>query len=175
MNFENRKIKFSFEDENYEVGMEAYNTNKILLPDGRVLEVSGWLESYPPHAMGLFVKIGATADNFTIPATLKEQTLEEMNAKWQKNLFNPELDHNAKDLIKTVKPLMAVLMKHGTQAINLENLMPEKVNGMHLAVILRSTAEKRNEVKGWAEALEVARQALTSQKIDPNEALIGLL
>lgn len=48
------KINFVFENEDYQVSMDAYDTNKaIRLPDGRVLGVNGWLESYPPQAMGI--------------------------------------------------------------------------------------------------------------------------
>lgn len=48
------KISFVFENEDYQVSLEAYDKNKaIRLPDGRVLDTNGWLESYPPQVMGL--------------------------------------------------------------------------------------------------------------------------
>ena len=43
------EIKFEFEGKTYKVGMEAYDKNLIILPDGRILKVTGWLESYPPQ------------------------------------------------------------------------------------------------------------------------------
>lgn len=174
MNVEDRKIKFTFEEENYEVAMEAYNTNKILLPDGRILGVTGWLERFPPIAQGLTLMVDAVINQFTILAVLKEKTQEEMNNKWKNNLFNLELGHGAKDLIKTVKPLMAYLLRFGAEAVDLSNLNSDKVNGMHLAVVLRATAEKKNQVKDWDEALEVVKKALINQGIEPNEALVGL-
>lgn len=154
--------------------MQAYDTNKIALPDGRVLEASGWLEVFPPIAQNLTVKAEATVDEFTILAVLLKQTQEEMNAKWKNNLFNLELGYGAKDLIKTTKPLMAFLLQFGAGSVDLSNLNSDKINGMHLAVVLRATAEKKSEVKGWIEALEVAKKALDNQKINPEEALIGL-
>jgi len=48
-------IKFRFEDKAYEVGDEAYDKCKIVLPDGRLLEPTKWLESFPPQAEGLHI------------------------------------------------------------------------------------------------------------------------
>ena len=45
------KIRFNFEGKSYQVGLEAYDTSIITLPDGRILVVSGWLESFPPIPM----------------------------------------------------------------------------------------------------------------------------
>lgn len=41
---------FIFEDKRYQVSIEAYEqSGNIKLPDGRILEVDGWLESMPPQ------------------------------------------------------------------------------------------------------------------------------
>lgn len=45
----NSQIRFSYEGKDYTVGSEAYNVNRIVLPDGRVLDVEHWLESAPPQ------------------------------------------------------------------------------------------------------------------------------
>ena len=47
------KIQFAFESKNYEVDLCAYESDMILLPDGRMLHVSGWLESCPPKPQSL--------------------------------------------------------------------------------------------------------------------------
>lgn len=50
------KINFSFNNEDYEVGIEAYDKNlDIQLPDGKVLAVNQWIESSPPQPEGLHV------------------------------------------------------------------------------------------------------------------------
>lgn len=41
-------IHVFFEDKVYTVDIEAYQTNLIGLPDGRVLQTDMWMESYPP-------------------------------------------------------------------------------------------------------------------------------
>lgn len=46
-------IKFKYNGKLYEVSMAVYNENKsIKMPDGKVINVLGWLESYPPQPMG---------------------------------------------------------------------------------------------------------------------------
>lgn len=47
-------IIFGYEGKVYSVGYEAYDKNRIVLPDGRVLEAGGWLESLPPQPTGLY-------------------------------------------------------------------------------------------------------------------------
>lgn len=47
------EIHVSYEGKKYTVPMAAYDTNLIGLPDGRVLQSAGWLESYPPQHMAL--------------------------------------------------------------------------------------------------------------------------
>jgi hypothetical protein len=46
-------IIIEFEGVKYEVDLEAYETDKILLPDGRLLQVQGWHESHPPKPVKL--------------------------------------------------------------------------------------------------------------------------
>ncbi len=48
-------INFEFEGNQYTVEARAYDLNRIVLPDGRILEATGWLESYPPQPKLLFV------------------------------------------------------------------------------------------------------------------------
>lgn len=47
------EIEFTYEDKRYTVPLRAYDLNRIVLPDGRVLEANAWLESYPPQPEGL--------------------------------------------------------------------------------------------------------------------------
>jgi len=48
-----RQIAFKYEGQRYVVDSKAYDLNKIVLPDGRMLEAESWLESYPPQPQGL--------------------------------------------------------------------------------------------------------------------------
>lgn len=65
-------ISFVFEDTRYFVSMDAYDTNYILLPDGRTLQAQGWFESFPPQVGGLVV-----VDSFegATPAQYESTTL----------------------------------------------------------------------------------------------------
>lgn len=48
-------IKFGFEGKQYEIAADAYEVDKIQLPDGRVLKVGCWLETSPPKPADLTV------------------------------------------------------------------------------------------------------------------------
>lgn len=50
----------------------------------------------------------------------------------------------------------------------------DRVNGEHLACALRCTYSMQERVKGWKTGLEIARQALIRDGVDPEDALIGL-
>jgi hypothetical protein len=93
---------------------------------------------------------------------------------WHVNLFDRYASNDALALSKTTKPLIRALLKGGPESIDLRNLDINKVNGMHLAVILRATSSKRDSVPGWREALTLARAALLRDNINANNALIGL-
>jgi hypothetical protein len=46
-------INFEFEGQLYTVDASAYDLNRIILPDKRILEADRWLESLPPVPEGL--------------------------------------------------------------------------------------------------------------------------
>ena len=45
-------ITFVWKGKNYTVESRAYDLSRIVLPDGTVLQVTSWLESYPPQVGG---------------------------------------------------------------------------------------------------------------------------
>lgn len=49
---DSRKISFEYEGEHYTTSMAAYSKSGIVLPDGRLLRVTLWLESLPPQVGG---------------------------------------------------------------------------------------------------------------------------
>ena len=46
-------ISFTYEGKRYSVSHEAYDLDRIVLPDGRVLQVEAWKEISPPQPVGL--------------------------------------------------------------------------------------------------------------------------
>jgi hypothetical protein len=90
--------------------------------------------------------------------------------EWKKFLF----DYKAAELSQTTTALFRKLMNEGYASLDLSGLSADTVNGMHLAVILRATATKQREVKGWGEALDIAKPALIAQGVSWTDALAGL-
>lgn len=48
-------IHFAFEGKPYRAPADFYNTGYAALPDGRIVQADGWLETYPPQPAGLKV------------------------------------------------------------------------------------------------------------------------
>ncbi len=66
-------IRFSYKGKNYKVGMEAYELDKILLPDGTMLAVeNGWLESLPPQPSGLVKQAYQSAPNTPLESIARQ-------------------------------------------------------------------------------------------------------
>ena len=67
------------------------------------------------------------------------------------------------------------LVELGPGSINLNGLVASRVQGEHLASILRMTSSFRDLTPGWEFALEVAKDALSRGGVDYREALAGLI
>lgn len=99
------KIKLSYDNQDYEVGMEVYDKNlDILLPDGRVLSVTGWLERNPPQPDGL-----KELDPFTLERSITaEAKIVNKNVMFVKPEVQVEYDappvHNKFNFEKRVDP-----------------------------------------------------------------------
>jgi len=64
-------IYFSYDGQRFVVEGRAYDVGRIVLPDGRLLEASGWLESMPPQPTGLHEINHLFADS--TPAEIAQQ------------------------------------------------------------------------------------------------------
>jgi hypothetical protein len=131
----------------------------------------------------IFVILG-TASSSTSPldgeafrqtSTERQQVLRSLEEQWKAQVLNPNSEVDAKSLTKTVKVVFETLTQFGSAALDLRNLPQEKVNGVQLAVVLRSTLSRKESTKGWVEALEVAREALRREGKAEEDALSGLL
>lgn len=98
-----------------------------------------------------------------------------LEAGWKDRVLNCKLTVDSAELTRTAKSVMAALTKFGDEAIDLSALPADRVNGMHLAVLLRATWTRKESTKGWKTALGIARAALANQGVDPSEALIGMV
>jgi hypothetical protein len=106
---------------------------------------------------------------------LQQRTIENLNSAWKSQVLDSSAGILANDLTKTVKAIFQVMTSIGPAAIDLGDLPSEKVNGVHLAVVLRATMAKKEQTRGWATALETARAALRRDGLDEADALSGLI
>lgn len=79
------------------------------------------------------------------------------------------------DLTVTAESVLEAISEFGPKILNLSLLDSNQVQGEHLATVLRTSFDWRDNVPGWNEALQVARQALLREGVDPEDALYGLV
>jgi len=99
--------------------------------------------------------------------------IQKWNRVWLQRVVNRQISGNAAELTKTTRAVFEVLARHGSGAIKLDGLSPQ-VNGMHLAMVLRATADELEGTESWKKALAIARSALEEAGVDPKVALYGL-
>jgi len=68
-------IHFEYEGQTYVVSENAYNLNRIVLPDCRVIDVGYWLESKPPKPRDMSVSACCPHDK----VTTAEQLAKDVN------------------------------------------------------------------------------------------------
>ena len=93
---------------------------------------------------------------------------------WQRYLLDPAASTDVDALSESVESVLETIDKDGPAAISLLQLDSTKVQGEHLATILRTTFRWRAQVPGWNSALAIAEAALRREGINPEEALYGL-
>jgi hypothetical protein len=97
-----------------------------------------------------------------------------LNRVWLRRVLDTQLEHTSSELTRTTRAVFEVLARYGPEAINVDCLSAH-VNGVHLAMVLRATADELEGTPAWTKALQYARAALESAGIDPHEALYGLI
>lgn len=93
---------------------------------------------------------------------------------WKHFLLDPAAPVDVDAISETVDFIFEAITQFGPGAIDLTRLSAERVNGEHLAAILRVTSSWKSRIPGWAAALMVAKESLVLAGSDPSDALIGL-
>lgn len=94
---------------------------------------------------------------------------------WGHYVLNPDAPADVDVLTETVDMALDFVAKYGAAKIELSNLDPAKVNGEHLATLLRALSTWSNEIPGWQDALQVDIEALELAGVDPKDALFGMI
>lgn len=99
--------------------------------------------------------------------------VQKHNRAWLQRVLDPRIGATSAELTRTTRAVFEVLARHGAGAINLGGF-GARVNGMHLAMVLRATADELDGTEAWKKALAIARSSLERAGVDPNVALYGL-
>lgn len=94
--------------------------------------------------------------------------------EWKSRVLDKNTEVSANALTITLRSVTGALMELGPGAIDLTGLPQNRVNGHHLALVLRATLRRQETTPGWKDALEVARFALSYDGFDETTVLSGL-
>lgn len=97
------------------------------------------------------------------------------NGLIHKAVTNVKAGTDAVALSKTMELVLTFINENGPEYFYLRDFEPSEIQPEHLAAVLATTAGWKDEIKGWAAALEVTKQALINAKLDPEDVLFGLI
>jgi hypothetical protein len=98
------------------------------------------------------------------------------NVDWRTYVLDPHASVDRVCLQKTADAAFITLEAKGLKGFDeLSNLMPEKVNGEHLAMLVRCLSSWRGHLPGWRHAVDVAKRALQAESKDPTDVLFGII
>lgn len=121
------------------------------------------------------VNVGGDVSAVAAAQSQAAETMSIFAVQWKASLLDRTAGRRSRDLSKTVEPVMQALLALGPSAIDLRDLPLDRVNGMHLAVVLRATFTQRAQTPGWTQALSIAQAALRRDNINETSVLSGLL
>lgn len=97
----------------------------------------------------------------------------------RKRLFQHVLNVRASTdvdaLTQTTDAVLDAVLELGPENISLFGLQPARVNGEHLAALLRMSLTWKDVVPGWADALVIARASIELSGEDPEDILFGMI
>ncbi|WP_110946539.1 hypothetical protein [Pseudomonas bohemica] len=87
------------------------------------------------------------------------------------------VENNSTDvdsLTITAETALEAVLEFGPAIIPTKDLSGIQIQGEQLATLLRATYSWREEIPGWGGALDLAKQKLAKQGVDPDDALYGM-
>lgn len=152
------------------VGNE-YFVGSVAVRQIATANVPGW------HDQTVYYFTGTTGarEDVEVEGELKAQALLQVLRQWKRYVFDPSSPTDVDAISETVDRVFDVISEFGPGALSLVGIRPEKVQGEHLAAVLRASSSWADTVPGWRDALNVAALALSNAGIDPNDALYGMI
>jgi len=131
-------------------------------------------DDYFSPSLSSIVVFGNT-DGFGDNKSKDHQASLKIQEKWKKYLLDPSSPVDVDSISETIEYIYDQISTNGPESIDLNGLDAHKVNGEHLAAILRASSMWKNSVSGWSAAITVSFDALVLAEEDPLDALAGLI
>ena len=97
------------------------------------------------------------------------------NQQWRRLVLDRHAATHIDALTETVEAGLDFIAEFGPGSLSLAGLDQASVQCEHLAALLRATSTWRASIPGWDEALTVARAAVDSAGLDPEDVLFGMV
>ncbi|MES2046791.1 MAG: hypothetical protein V4447_00205 [Pseudomonadota bacterium] len=106
-----------------------------------------------------------------------QQSVEKikLSAIWKQHVSDVTASTDVDTLSETIENVFELMSRFGPSAISLTDITANRLNGEHLAAVLRLTFHYRSEVAGWDNALNMAIEVMKETGIDYEDALTGLV
>ena len=152
-------------------GLGAYRQGVAL---GRIETVRG-PETNSPYVV--MFKHGSFGDmaQFDLMTGMMAWKQASANEQWRRLVLDPRAAAHVDALTQTVEAGLDFIAEFGPGSLSLAGLDQASVQCEHLAALLRATSTWRDSIPGWNEALNVARAAVDSAGLDPEDVLFGMV
>lgn len=99
-----------------------------------------------------------------------------MTESWRQLIALLESDDESVDFLTQIAEMaLETIQMDGLSSVSMAGLQCQAVRPVPLATLLRTTYTWREVLKGWDEALELARRLLVARGDDPEDALYGMI
>jgi hypothetical protein len=101
--------------------------------------------------------------------------MAEATRQWRRHVFNPYASSSVDALTATVEAAFDFVSEFGPESLSLREIQGKLVQPEHLAALLRATSTWRDQIPGWADALNAAAVAVKSAGMDSEDVLFGMI
>jgi len=116
----------------------------------------------------------AEAEGIVRAAQAQTAAFAYFGSEWKHFVVDVAAPTDVDSISETIERVLETIVRFGPQSIDLADLPDERLNGEHLAAVLRATYVWRDTIPGWQAAVQRANEALVRAGINPFDALIGL-
>lgn len=132
-------------------------------------QLQGWiLSSTPSQSL-------SDANGWALQAALRVKNVLPFMESWRRHISNAGAPGDFEHISETFDGVFQLIEMGGPEYLNFGGLDSANINAEHLVTALRASFRWKSQIKGWREAVVVARRALILKNADDiDRCLAGL-